>query len=241
MTSPLASEILPRRRRVWLVLTAVLVAVGLGCLVIGTRTSRHPLPGPVASKVVDVRPPAPTVASGTTRLPVYAAPSVPVELKIPAIGLSVPLTSLGLNPNGTVEVPTDIQEPGWYKFGPTPGQDGSAVILGHVDSYKGPAVFFKLRALVAGDKVDVTLTDGITAEFTVTSVASYLKTAFPDQAVYGPHGFSALQLVTCSGVFDTHTGHYLSNIVVSTALTGLSSPAGASQTELTTTGAAATS
>jgi sortase (surface protein transpeptidase) len=162
--------------------------------------------------------------SGSTQLPLYATRSVPVELKIPSIGLAVSLSSLGLNANGTVEVPTDIQQPGWYQLGPTPGQDGSAVILGHVDSYKGPAVFFKLRSLVAGDAVDVTLADGVIAEFTVTSVASYLKSVFPDQAVYGSQGYSALKLVTCSGVFDEHTGHYLSNIVVTTSLTGLVSP-----------------
>jgi hypothetical protein len=95
------------------------------------------------------------------------------------------------------------------------------VILGHVDSYRGPAVFFTLRSLVSGDAVDVTLADGVTAQFKVTSVASYLKSNFPDQMVYGPHGFGALQLVTCGGTFDTQTGHYLSNTVVYTSLVAL--------------------
>ena len=95
------------------------------------------------------------------------------------------------------------------------------MILGHVDSYQGPAVFFKLRSLVAGDMVDVTLADGVTAQFKVTSVAEYLKTNFPDQAVYASQRFSALQLVTCAGAFDTQTGHYLSNIVVYTSLVSL--------------------
>jgi hypothetical protein len=144
--------------------------------------------------------------------------STPIQLLIPAIALNVSLSTLGLNPNGTVEVPTDIQQPGWYGLGPSPGQDGSAVILGHVDSHNGPAVFFKLRSLSTGDLVDVSLADGATAEFKVTSVATYLKSAFPDQQVYGSHGYGALQLVTCSGVFDSRTGHYLSNIVVSTSL-----------------------
>ena len=93
--------------------------------------------------------------------------------------------------------------------------------MGHVDSYQGPAVFYKLRSLVAGDMVEVSLADGVTAQFKVTSVAMYLKTNFPDQAVYASKGFSALQLVTCSGVFDTQTGHYLSNIVVYTSLVAL--------------------
>jgi hypothetical protein len=79
-------------------------------------------------------------------------------------------------------------------------------------------VFFRLQSLVAGDVVDVTLADGVTAQFKVTSVAMYLKTAFPTQAVYASHGFGALQLVTCGGVFDSRTGHYLSNVVVYTSL-----------------------
>ena len=124
-----------------------------------------------------------------------------------------------------MQVPTVIQQPGWYQLGPSPGQIGSAVILGHVDSSDGPAVFFKLRSLVAGDIVNVTLADGIAARFKVTSVATYLKSDFPDEAVYTSHGYSALQLVTCGGVFDTQTGHYLSNVVVFTSLVGLVSNA----------------
>ena len=150
--------------------------------------------------------------------------STPVELKIPAISVSVTLSTLGLNADGTVQVPTDVQQPGWYRLGPSPGEIGSAVILGHVDSYQGPGVFFNLRSLVAGNVVDVSLADGVTAQFEVTSVATYLKANFPDQAVYTSDGHSALQLVTCGGVFDSTTGHYLSNIVVYTSLAALIPP-----------------
>jgi hypothetical protein len=111
-------------------------------------------------------------------------------------------------------------------LGPSPGQDGSAVILGHVDSYQGPATFFKLRTLVPGDPVYVTLADGVSAQFKVTFVAQYLKTGFPDQLVYAGHGSSSLQLVTCGGAFDSQTGHYLSNVVVYTSLVALT-PSGA--------------
>jgi sortase (surface protein transpeptidase) len=153
--------------------------------------------------------------------------SAPVNLRVPAIALDVSLSTLGLNLNGTVQVPTDIQQPGWYRLGPSPGQDGSAVILGHVDSYQGPATFFKLRTLLAGEPVYVTLADGVSAQFKVTSVVQYLKTGFPDQLVYGGHGSSSLQLVTCGGTFDAHTGHYLSNVVVYTSLVALTPPAAA--------------
>jgi len=149
------------------------------------------------------------------------ARSVPLTLTIPAIGLSVPVGTLGLDADGTVQVPTSTQATGWFRLGPTPGEIGSAVILGHVDSYLGPGVFFQLRTLAAGDQVDVGLSDGVTVRFTVDAVVMYSKQQFPAQRVYGSHGASALQLVTCGGVFDHQTGSYLSNIVAYTSLTAV--------------------
>ena len=148
-------------------------------------------------------------------------------MRIPAIGLTVPLSTLGLNYDGTVQVPTDYQQAGWFRLGPTPGQVGSAVILGHVDNHQGPAVFFKIRTLAPGDQVSVTLADGVTATFAVTSVAMYSKSQFPAQQVYGSNGSSALQLVTCGGAFDANTGSYLSNVVAYTTLVTTTPPAAA--------------
>jgi sortase (surface protein transpeptidase) len=197
--------------RWWLVAIILLVAAAVA-FGLGVRDQQRSLPGPVSTAG------KPAAAPGVKP----TARSVPLALSIPAIGLSVPLTELGLNPDHTVQVPTSYQEPGWYKFGPSPGQLGSSVILGHVDSYQGPAVFFQLRSLRPGDQVEVTLADGVVAHFVVRQVAMYLKTSFPTLAVYGSHGYSALQLVTCGGVFDSQTGHYLSNVVVYTSLVGAS-------------------
>ena len=144
--------------------------------------------------------------------------SLPTTLWIPAIGLAVSLGTLGLNADGSVQAPTTITQPGWFRLGPSPGQVGSAVILGHVDNYSGPGIFFQLRTLAAGDQVYVALADGDIARFAVNSVAMYTKTQFPSQRVYASHGSSALQLVTCGGIFDHQTGSYLSNIVVYTSL-----------------------
>jgi hypothetical protein len=220
-SSPAGGAAHPWRK--WWALALALALVGTVCVVGGLRERQHPLAGPVREhRVVNASPPEPTVSPGTTQaVPLVAARSLPTELQIPAIGVAVSLSTLGLNPDGTVQVPTDIQQPGWYRLGPSPGQIGSAVILGHVDSYKGPAVFFKLRDLVPGDLINVNLADGSTAQFKVTSVSMYLKSTFPDQAVYGSHGFSGLQLVTCAGVFDSRTRHYLSNIVVYSSLVAL--------------------
>jgi sortase (surface protein transpeptidase) len=192
---------------------AVVAAVAFG---FGLRGGQRSLPGPVdtAGK--------PRPAPGVKAAARFVARSVPLALSIPAIDVSVPLSQLGLNPDGTVQVPTSIQEPGWYEYGPSPGQLGSSVILGHVDSYQGPGVFFELRTLRPGDDVDVRLADGVIAHFVVRQVATYLKAEFPTQLVYGSHGYSALQLVTCGGLFDSQTGHYLSNIVVYTSLVSVS-------------------
>lgn len=196
----------------WWVLAGVLLVVAVSCIAVGLHGHRVSPALPHRQE----HPASPLAAASTTTAPpvTVVARSTPVTLSIPAIGVAVAVSELGLNPDGTVQVPTDFQEPGWYRLGPSPGQVGSAVILGHVDSYQGPAVFFNLRSLTAGDAVDVTLADGLVAHFVVTSVAMYPKDQFPAQQVYGSHGNSQLQLVTCGGTFDSQTGHYLSNIVV---------------------------
>ncbi|MCW2692843.1 MAG: putative lipoprotein [Mycobacterium sp.] len=202
----------PGRSRTWLVVAAALLVGALTCVTVGLQDTGRPLPGPQALAAPGV-PPA-DAAVGMPGRP----RSVPVALHIAAIGLSVPLGRLGLNPDGTAQVPRDYQRPGWFEPGPSPGQTGSAVLLGHVDSYQGPAVFFKLRLLAPGDVVDVTLADGGVLHFRVTAVASYAKDQFPSQQVYGSHGYSALQLVTCGGVFDARTRNYLSNVVAYSSL-----------------------
>jgi hypothetical protein len=179
-------------------------------LLLGLRTSGvGPAVSPLKGRTAVVR---------TAAREIGLARSRPVHLSIPALALSVPLSSLGLNADGTVSVPTDFNEPGWYRYSATPGQVGTSVILGHVDSYRGPAVFFNLRDLAVGDRVDVRLADGATPRFAVIGLAIYLKAHFPALLVYGRRTYGALQLVTCGGVFDHATGSYLSNVVVYTAL-----------------------
>jgi len=154
--------------------------------------------------------------------------SVPVSVDIPAIGVTSKLLHLGLNADGTIQVPslvTSASEAAWYKYSATPGQIGASVLEGHVDSYQGPAVFYRLGALRPGDTIDVTLADGITAIFRVTGVRQYAKSNFPAKAIYGTTNYAALRLITCGGVFDYATGHYLSSTVVFASLTS-SRPAG---------------
>jgi sortase family protein len=158
--------------------------------------------------------------TGTGRGPSLAR-SMPVAVRIPAIGVDSRLLHLGLNADGTVEVPSIKTGAGLaagYKYSATPGQIGSSVIEGHVDSTQGPAVFFRLGALRPGNKIEVTLADGITAVFRVTGVREYAKSRFPARTIYGAADFAALRLITCGGAFDYATGHYLSSTVVFASL-----------------------
>jgi hypothetical protein len=132
--------------------------------------------------------------------------------------VSVTLGELGKTSSGAVAIPTNWNQPGWYKYGPTPGQKGSAAILGHVDSTSGPAIFYRLSSLRPGDKVNVKLADGRSVEFVVIGLRQYSKDNFPSKLVYGSRPYSALQLITCAGAFDTTTHHYLSNLVVFTRM-----------------------
>ena len=146
----------------------------------------------------------------------YRATPLPTRIIIPKIGVASSLDRLGRAPDGTVEVPgPDRWEvPGWYALGSRPGDPGSAVILGHVDSTRGPAVFFRLRELRGGDEIEVTRADGSSVRFVVQRTEQYDKQRFPTDAVYYPTLTSALRLVTCGGEFDHSTGHYRSNIIV---------------------------
>ena len=141
--------------------------------------------------------------------------SAPVALQIPSIGVRSPeLVRLGKQADGSLEVPEDYGQPGWYEDGPAPGQFGPAVIAGHVDSKDGPGIFFRLGELKAGAKVMVTRADGTAATFVVDAVERYRKAAFPTVAVYGDTTHrSELRLITCGGEFDPRTGHYVDNVV----------------------------
>jgi len=147
--------------------------------------------------------------------------SLPVSVAIPAIGVSSRLLRLGVNADGSIQVPSLLagaDQAAWYKYSATPGQIGASVIEGHLDSYHGPAVFFRLGALRPGDSIDVTLADGITAIFRVTGVRQYAKSDFPARTIYGATDYAALRLITCGGSFDYATGHYTSSTVVFAAL-----------------------
>jgi sortase (surface protein transpeptidase) len=144
----------------------------------------------------------------------------PARLQIPAIAVSTPLVRLGRLPDGSIQVPHDWDTAGWYDRGPRPGQPGPAVILGHVDSKTGPAVFYRLRELRPRDIIRVGLADGRVLVFRVQRTERYPKNHFPTEAVYFPTLQRELRLITCGGEFDYARGSYRDNIVVYATLVG---------------------
>jgi hypothetical protein len=138
----------------------------------------------------------------------------PVSLTIPAIGVRTRLIRLGLTASGAMQVPRTTSVAGWFSASPPPGAIGPAVIGGHVDSYTGPGIFFRLRLLRPGDRIYVRQADGRLAVFRVSSVRRYAKARFPTSRVYGAVPTPQLRLITCGGTFDPARGSYLSNIIV---------------------------
>ena len=138
----------------------------------------------------------------------------PATLMIPSIGVETELERVAVREDGTLAAPVDFDRAGWFAEGPAPGERGPAVIVGHVDSRDGPAVFYRLPELRPGDPIDVTRADGTVAQFAVAGTFETTKGAFPTEAVYGPTTGPTLRLITCSGTFDRDARHYLSNLVV---------------------------
>lgn len=151
----------------------------------------------------------------TTEKATVLAAAEPILLSIPKIKLETSFEeSLGLNTDGTAEVPDSYTKVGWYKFGPTPGELGPAVILGHVDSYQGPAVFFSLGQLETGDDIFVNREDGSVAHFQVTKLERNEQSSFPTREVYGDIDHAGLRLITCSGTFERGIQRYTHNLIV---------------------------
>lgn len=145
-----------------------------------------------------------------------AAPPVaePVSVAVPELGIRSVLDPLGLQPDGALQAPPRWDVAGWYVRGPRPGQRGPAVIAGHVDGPDGPAVFWRLREVRAGDRVEVGRADGSTGVFAVTGTLAVPKSGFPTEEVYGPTTHAELRLITCTGPFDRRSGHYVDNLIV---------------------------
>lgn len=152
--------------------------------------------------------------SGPAKRPRHDRVAKPEWLVIPAIGVFTTLVRLGLTAQHTLQVPPTAAVAGWYTGSPRPGQVGSSIIAGHIDSRLGPGVFYRLGHIRRGQYVYVIRANHTVAVFEVTAIRAYAKPSFPRNAVYGPVPDAELRLITCGGTFDFATGSYLSNVVV---------------------------
>ena len=171
---------------------------------VGTPTdagSPEPIPHRVASTTSSAPPPQVTP---------------PVGLRIPRLDIDAPVASYGVDTStGEMEVPENVTEVAWYRFGPAPGEGGSAVLAAHVDlAGQGSGVFFDLDRLDVGDPIAVDHTDGTTTRYRVIARTEYLKDDLPLDAVFSRTGPPVLTLITCGGGFNRSSRSYDSNVVV---------------------------
>ncbi|GII93316.1 class F sortase [Sinosporangium siamense] len=138
------------------------------------------------------------------------------RIVIPSLGVSAPMTSIGLRASGEIQVPPMNRSNlvGWYRHGPKPGELGPAVILGHVTNKRGAAVFNRVKELQKGRKIRIYRSDNTVAEFTVSGIEQVRKDVFPTQRVYGNTKVAELRLVTCGGVLNTKSHSYSDNVIV---------------------------
>lgn len=228
----------PNRRRTAaersgpVLLSVLLACIGTVTLTAGLRSAGPPPQAPHSGSTLvvthDPLPDQSLTGAPPAPGPVSLTRSRPVRLDIPRIGVHTRLAELGLARDGTLALPPPSASApaGWYRYLASPGEDGPAVIVGHVDSARdGPAVFYRLGLLGGGDLVDVVRADGVVAHFAVTEVVTVPKARFPSAAVYGPLRYPGLRLITCGGSFDRDSGHYRNNVIVFARLIGATTPA----------------
>lgn len=187
---------------------AATVGVVVLPLVVAQTTGPTTTPGP-GGPGIPVRADADPIGAGVLQ------PSRPRALDVPAIGLHLEqLAGLGLNPDGSLQVPADPTVAGWYIDGPTPGEVGPAVFAGHVNYRRTAGVFSRLHEMRPGQEVVLRRNDATAAVFTVYRVERYPKSAFPTEQVYGDTTGPELRLITCGGDLDAGDLQYLDNVVV---------------------------
>ena len=147
-------------------------------------------------------------------------PSRPVRITIPSIGVRAPVNDVGRADDGSIAVPSlgRLNEAGWFDEGPTPGQYGPAILVGHVDTKDRPAVFRRLGDLAAGARIEITRRDHQVAVFEVNSVEMFSKTQLPVDRVYDDYSRPGLRLITCGGAWVGGEMGYASNVIVFASL-----------------------
>ncbi|MFC4504218.1 class F sortase [Streptomyces vulcanius] len=193
----------------------LILAVGLA----GGRDPSSPSPGGSARPPqAQQAPQAPKVGAGASARPVgkHLPRSRPERLRIPKISVDAPFTDLAIGPTGQLQPPpaADTNLVGWFAKGPSPGETGTSVIAGHVDTKTSAAVFAGLSELEKGDVFQIRRADLRIATFEVDSVETFAKDDFPSERVYGDTPRALVRLITCAGDYDHAAKDYMDNLVV---------------------------
>lgn len=187
----------------------------LGSLLVYNSVDTSADPKPQSSSAVASS--ATPRSSASPAFPDLALPrSAPKRVRIPEIAVDAPFTQLSIGPTGQLDAPPagDKNLVGWFKDGAAPGERGSAIIAGHVDTKTGPAVFLQLESLKPGSTINITREDGVIATFKVDSVETFNKARFPSDRVYADAPTAQLRVITCGGAYDRKVKDYVDNIVV---------------------------
>ena len=186
-----------------------------------TDSPTVPVPAPNISEPTAITTSTTVTAPPTTDAPLadpiflgVDSGAEPVGLRIERIGVAAEFTTLGVRSDNTLDVPSNFDEVGWFNGRPVPGDLGPAIVVGHLDSHNGPAVFHALRQLVGGDIIEIDRSDGLTAHFRITETVQVGKVGFPTERVYGTTEGAELRLITCDGAFDHDERSYQDNLIL---------------------------
>jgi sortase (surface protein transpeptidase) len=193
----------------------VTLGVGLVVLLDQNGVVQPSIPVSLATTQAATEEPEPSKApeASDTPSPEAAQVAKPIRLSIPAIDVDADLVDLGLNDDGSMEVP-NFGLAGWYEPGPRPGAPGPAVIAAHVDSVRGPDVFYRLKELTPGDRITVEHADGATTTFKVKRSEQQLKEELPADRIWNDTDKVVLRLITCGGDFDRNERSYRANVII---------------------------
>lgn len=198
-------------------LVAVLLALAAGLTVltgVTGATGGAPRMSGAPSDVALALPPETAAVPSAVPPPGIGA----TRLRIPSIGVDTAFVPIDVDAAGVLIPPVATDVVGWFVRGAAPAAPGPAIAAGHIDSYRGPGVFFRLHEIAVGAEVEVDTSGGPPAHYQVVSVTTVAKTQFPTQQVYGPTPAPELRLITCGGEFDHTDRRYLRNVIVSAVL-----------------------
>lgn len=207
-------------RRMLRATVALAAVLGMTCLVAcspvgagGAMLASSPADAPEQPSPAPTSTLRPEVRPGT--LPTADPALAPQRLRIPALGVDMPVTDVGVEASGQMELPVDPATAGWYRYGPdADSAAGNILLAAHVDSVDYPiGPLARLRDLAVGETVEVQAADGSTRAYAVESLTYYEKSSLPTADLFAREGAPALVIITCGGPFDAASGHYRDNVV----------------------------